>query len=119
MQSFTDVIGKFSPPPQLGKLADGPNGINLFINNSIALLYTIAGLMVVIYFLWGAFDWITAGNDKDKLKGAQVTITRALMGLAFLSVTFVLLYVLGRVLGFQLVWATPTPVVMPKGAVTR
>lgn len=100
---FKKIFGTVSPPPELGPISRGPSGLNLFINNAIGLFYTIAVLAFMVMLFIGAFNWITAGADKDKLKGAQVTIRNAIIGLVFLAFVFIIVYVLSVLLGFQII----------------
>lgn len=70
---------------------------NVF-NNAIALLFTVGALGFIIMFLWGAVDWILSGGDKEKIAGARKRIVTAITGLVLLSLTFVIIIVLGQVL---------------------
>lgn len=67
----------------------------------INILFTIGGLGVVIYFVWGAVDWILSGGDKEKVANARKKMTHALIGLALLSLSFVLINILGEIIGFN------------------
>ena len=70
-----DIFGTIAPPqgtpPDLGKLMGGV--IRIFI--------VVAGILLLIYLLWGAMDWITSGGEKEKLEKARNKITHAILGI--------------------------------------
>ncbi len=51
---------------------------------------TIGGLIVLIYFVWGAIEWITAGGDSAKVQKARDKLTQSVIGLIVLVATFTL-----------------------------
>jgi hypothetical protein len=59
---------------------------------------TIGALAVIVYFLLGAFTWITSGGDKTKVEDARNKITNAIIGLVLLVSSFVLLSFLSKIL---------------------
>jgi hypothetical protein len=59
---------------------------------------TIGSLAVIVYFLLGAFTWITSGGDKTKVETARNQITNAVVGLVLLVSSFVLLSFLSNLL---------------------
>jgi len=59
---------------------------------------TIGSLAVIVYFLLGAFTWITSGGDKTKVEEARNKITNAIIGLVLLVSSFVLLSFLSKLL---------------------
>jgi hypothetical protein len=71
------------------------------ISNSIALIFTFAGVAVLIMFIWGVTGLIISGGDKEKLAGARRRITWALIGLVLLSLAFVVIQALGQIIGFN------------------
>ncbi len=73
-----------------------------FITNALTLALAFGGLMVVIMILWGAFEWITSGGDKENVSKARNRIINALIGLAVLAAAFALARVFGQFTGLQL-----------------
>ncbi len=55
--------------------------------NSVISLGAIA---VLIYFIWGAFEWLSAGGDSGKTEKARSRISNAIIGLLILTSTFVI-----------------------------
>lgn len=76
------------------------------INAIVPAVFSIAAAAVVIYFLWGAFNYLKSGGNKEEVAGAQQMITHAIIGfiilmLAFLILQFLLSSLLG-ITGFKL-----------------
>lgn len=59
---------------------------------------TFGSLAVIVYFLLGAFTWITSGGDQSKVEDARNKITNAVIGLVLLVSSFVLLSFLSKIL---------------------
>ena len=101
---FAQPTIKISPPPQ------GYSDIGAFITNFLTLAFAIALLIVLVMLIWGAFEWITSGGDKEAVGKARNRIINALIGLAILSIAFALTRLAGQFLGFNLLDITvPTP----------
>jgi len=73
--------------------------LGIVIQNVIVIFFTIGALGFVIYFIWGAVDWILSGGDKEKIAGARKRITTSIIGLVVLSLSFVAMQVIGQILG--------------------
>ncbi|MEK7616565.1 MAG: hypothetical protein AAB414_00730 [Patescibacteria group bacterium] len=81
-----------------------------FIQNTLALLFIVAVIVVLFMLVWGAFEWITSGGDKDAVGKARGRIINALVGLAILAIAFALFQVAGQFLGFNVLdFKIPTP----------
>ncbi len=74
-----NIAGNDTPAQGLGKII--AFGINMFI--------FVAGMFLILYLLWGAFDWITSGGDKEKITKAQNKITNAFIGMFLIFVVLV------------------------------
>lgn len=44
----------------------------------------IGGIFVLVFFVWGAVEWIASGGDKGKIESARNRITQAVVGLIIL-----------------------------------
>ncbi|MBU0974797.1 hypothetical protein KKD03_03805 [Patescibacteria group bacterium] len=51
----------------------------------------IGAIMVLVYFLWGGMEWITAGADTAIVEKARNRITQAMIGLLILVSSFVII----------------------------
>ena len=95
-----DAFGTVQPPKGMDfGAADPVAGFGNLIGFGITIFITVAGLFLLIYLLWGAYDWIVSGGDKEKLTKAQTKITNALIGFLLIFVVIVVFNVLaGRIL---------------------
>ena len=88
----------------------GYKDLGSFINNAITLVFGLALLLTLVYLVWGAFDWITSGGEKEGVGKARSKIINALIGLVILGVAFALARAAGNFLGFDLLnIIIPTP----------
>jgi hypothetical protein len=92
-----DVFGKISPPAGIGILVGDPTvALAKLFEIGIRLFIIIAGIFLIIYLLWGAYDWIVSGGEKEKIAKAQAKITNAVIGMFLI---FVMLAVWGLITG--------------------
>lgn len=80
----------------------GYTTIGFFISNLITIGLTIGIIAVLIMLVWGAFDWIMSGGDKDAVGKARSRIINALIGLAVMAVAFALAKVGASIAGINL-----------------
>lgn len=93
-----DIIGKITPPPIFN--GDPGSALGSLIGKSIRIALLVAGFLVLVFMLWGAFEWVTSGGDKEKLARAQSRITQAVVGLLMIFVALVIFGLLvGDILG--------------------
>ncbi|MBI3109586.1 hypothetical protein HYZ06_00955 [Candidatus Daviesbacteria bacterium] len=69
--------------------------------------FSITAVMVIMYFLFGAFRYLRAGGNKEEMEGARQMITHAIIGFfilmsAFLVLQFLLSSLFG-ITGFQII----------------
>lgn len=99
------VFGKITPPKELAPFtaADptGAGGISKFLSNLVSLIYTLASIVLLFMFIWGAFDWLTSGGDKEKVAAARGKIISAIIGIVLFAVAFAVIQILGVFTGFS------------------
>jgi len=89
--------------PVIGSLGTSENVENggKFIEYVVYLwraAITLGGLAVILFFVLGAIDWITAGGDKGKIESARSRMTNSIIGLVLLVGSFTLLGFLSKLL---------------------
>lgn len=94
LQAFAEEISISAPK-------EGYNDLGKFITNIISLAFIVAVILVLLMLVWGAFEWITSGGDKEHVASARGRIINALIGLAILAVAFALFRFAGQFLGFD------------------
>lgn len=64
--------------------------------------FSIAAAAVILYFIFGAFKYLTSGGNKEELEGAKRMITHAIVGFIILIFSFfVLQFLLGNLFGIK------------------
>lgn len=97
VQTFAQTTGKGITNPITGSLGNDVEKAKtgeLFTNYFVDIwntMISIGGLIVLIMFLWGALEWITAGGDSGKIEKARSRILQSLIGLIILVSSFVIL----------------------------
>lgn len=92
-----------------------PGGVKMatplgnILSNVITIMFIVGGLALVIYFIWGALDWILSGGDKEKVANARKKITQGLVGLALLALSFFIITLFGQIVGFNPLETIPLP----------
>ncbi len=101
---FGKTFGKIKAPESIKKFGGndttGAGGISQFLSNLIGLLYSIAAVVLVFMLIWGAWDWLTSGGDKEQLQSAQKKIINAIIGIILFAVAFAVIQALGHFTGF-------------------
>jgi hypothetical protein len=73
--------------------------IGSLVSGFLAAVLIFSSLAFIIYFVWGALSWLTAGGDKAQVEAARQRISNALIGLTLVAaawaVYLLVIYVLG------------------------
>ncbi len=96
----------------------GFRSLSDFIGKALTIAFAVAILVVLVMLIWGAFEWITSGGDKDTVGKARGRIVNALIGLAVLAIAYALARVAAQFLGFDItniVVPTPNTTAVPSG----
>ncbi|MCL4365668.1 hypothetical protein M1437_00365 [Patescibacteria group bacterium] len=100
-----NTFGKVdAPAPLKTLLKNDPTGggaISQFLSNFVTLLFSVAAIVLIFMIIWGAFEWLTSGGDKEKLSSAQKRIINAIIGIILFAVAFAIIRVLGQFTGFE------------------
>jgi len=76
--------------------------VESILKSVAAILFTIGAIGVLLFFLWGAVEWIFSGGDKEKVASARKRMTHAVIGLFLLSISYLILRVVSAVSGFDI-----------------
>jgi len=101
----SSVIGTIKPPVNdplyNASTPNNPGGaLGPLITFAIQMFFFVAAIAMLVYLLWGAFDWITSEGQKEKVQKAQNKMTYAAIGMILMVVVIVLFNVImGTVLG--------------------
>lgn len=65
-------------------------------------MFSIAAVVVIIYFLFGAFKYLKAGGSKEEIEAARNMIVHAIFGFLILMFAFLVLqFLLSSLFGIQ------------------
>lgn len=99
-----DVFGKIQTPIVfrhfIERDASGASAISMILSNLVTLIYSIATIVLIFMILWGAFDWLTSGGDKEKLEHAKSRLINAFVGIMLFAIAFAVIQILGKFTGF-------------------
>jgi len=84
----------FSGETRLTNLLSGPLGI-------INLAFFGAGVLLLLYLIWGGMSFMLSGGEPKKVEGARSTITNALLGFFIVIFAFFVVQIVGLVLGLE------------------
>lgn len=99
---LTGIFGTVDAPAGSGfaKGKTPAEGLASLIGFFIQIVFLVGGIAALIYLLWGAFDWISSGGEKEKIQKAQNKIVNAIIGLLLLVASFTIFsFLMGTVLG--------------------
>lgn len=74
---------KYNFPDPLG----GAN-IQTVVGNLISAALSLVGAIFFVMFLWGGFQWMSAGGDSAKVKKATTTLMNAVIGLIIVAASY-------------------------------
>lgn len=99
--AINDLFGGITPPEAMNVGGSDPVvGLGKFIAFGINMFILIAGIFLLLYLLWGAFDWIASSGEKEKIAKAQNKITNAFIGMLLVFVVLTVFNLLaGNILG--------------------
>ena len=96
-QNANNPFGKITPPESIGILGSDPAiALGKLFEVGVRIFIIIAGISLMIYLLWGAYDWINSGGEKEKIAKAQAKITNAVIGMILV---FIMLSIWGLITG--------------------
>jgi hypothetical protein len=99
------IFGTIKAPdalkPFLGRGGNAASGISFFLNNLVVLIYTVAAVVFIFMILWGAFEMVTSGGEKEKVGEARKRITYAFIGIVLFAIAFAIISLVGTFTGFN------------------
>ena len=86
--------------PLTGEAATGT--FSDVLSSVFGLLFIVGILVFVVYFIIGAYQWITSSGDQKGVEKARNSIIQAIIGLVVLFSLFALLRLIGYVFDINL-----------------
>lgn len=86
----------------------GPTGLrteftNLasLVNEAQRFIFPIAGIILLVFLIWGGFDFLTAMGDPKKAESARNKITYALLGFIIIFAAYWIVQLLSYIFKLQ------------------
>lgn len=84
-------------PPNIG-VNQAPATV---LTNALKIIFILGATVVLFMFVAGAFQWITSGGEKEAVGKARGRIIAALVGLAILALSIVIMKIIGGIVGID------------------
>jgi hypothetical protein len=75
--------------------------IGSIVSEFIKYLFPLAGILLLLYLIFGGFSLMTSGGDPKAVQSAKSKITNALVGFIIVFVSYWIVQILGTVLGIE------------------
>lgn len=66
----------------------GTSDLRVVVGRIIKALLGLSGTLALLMFVWGGFQWITSGGEKEKIDKGKRTLTWAVIGLFFIFISY-------------------------------
>ncbi len=71
------------------------------VSEFIKYLFPLAGILLLLYLLFGGFSLMTSGGDPKAVQDAKSKITNALIGFIIIFASYWIVQILGTILGIE------------------
>jgi len=94
----------FGPWGDLGAqgIKEATGAFTNIISRIIGVMTIIAGIWFIFQFIIGAYGYMTAGGEQQKITSATKKITSGLTGLIIVVAAYAIISLLGKILGFEI-----------------
>lgn len=75
--------------------------IGTIISKLLPYIFTIAGMLLLIYLIFGGFQLMLSRGDPKAAQSAKSHITNALIGFIIVFIAFWVVQIFGRIFGLQ------------------
>ena len=73
--------------------------IGSIVSSLLNYLFPIAGILLLLYLIFGGFSLMTSGGDPKAVQGAKSKITNALVGFLIVFAAYWIVQIIASVLG--------------------
>lgn len=71
--------------------------VPILVNRLVTAVLGIVGALFFVMFLWGGFQYMTAGGDAGKVKAGRTTLINAIIGIGLIVCSYA---IVGNILGW-------------------
>ncbi len=79
----------------------GISTIGDLISRVSSFLFPIAGIILLVVFIWGGYDFMMSQGSADKIKGAWAKLTTGVIGFVLLALSYLLVKLIERIFGLN------------------
>lgn len=72
------------------------------ISQTIGAITIVAVVVFIIFFIYGALQWILAGGDASKISQARQRMIQGVIGLALVVLAYAIIGLIGTIIGIDL-----------------
>ena len=80
-----------------GPLPDTFTNLASVVTNAIPFIFPIAGVILLLYLVWGGFDILTSMGDSKKVEAAKGKVTNAIIGFLIIFFAYWIVQILDNV----------------------
>ena len=80
----------------------GGTPLETFLSIFLGFFTIVGGLMFLLYFVFAALAWLSAGGEKGKVESAKTQMTNAALGLVVLIMAQFIIGIVSSVLGLKI-----------------
>ena len=86
-------------------VAEGGGGqvVANIISSLLSVALVVGAIALLLFLVWGAIEWITAGGDSGKIEKARTRITQSIVGILVLSSVIAIFMIVQNILGVSLI----------------
>lgn len=82
------MLGDILKDPSVTGLKPEFKTLGDFVSGLFNIAFYLAAFLAFFWLVWGAFQYIYAGGDKEKLARAKARVTWAIVGLILVALAF-------------------------------
>lgn len=82
--------------------AGGIGILQLFLTTLLNFAFALGGVIFFIMLIWGGYEYLTAGGDKEAVQKATKRLTNGFIGICILFSIYALLFVIEVLFGISL-----------------
>lgn len=89
-------------PTNITGVASGGMPLETFLSIFLGFFTIVGGLMFLLYFVFAALAWLSAGGEKGKVESAKTQMTNAALGLVVIVMAQFIIGIVSSVLGLNI-----------------
>ena len=106
MIDFQEIIKQALPNYKAGAIDITKTNLRIgdILSALLPYIFVLAGLILLLYLVWGGFQLMLSGGDPQKASAAKGKITNAIVGFVIIFVAYWLVQILQVILGLPKVF---------------